>query len=328
MTCPLLLFIAFSLPGDAPGAATADGPKVVFVTGDEEYRSEESMPMLAAILRRDHGVRPTVLFALGPDGTVDQDATGNIPGLDTLDDADLLVLFTRFRALPPEQMRHVVDYVESGRPVVGFRTGTHAFKYPEDSPFAAWNGDKIARLVGQKWIVHHGHFADGENFLTEVTDAGADSPILAGVGTPFRAYSWLYHVEGGGDTLAAGCTPLLTGRTLRSKPLAAGEADRYPPVQPVAWTKTNPFGPPDSESGRVFFTTLGHPFDFKRPEVRRLAVQGILWALGKEAKIPAGGMNVDFAGVYDPANSGFGTGKKGLIPAEVLADAGLTRPAD
>ena len=312
-------------PAAEPDAARS---KVVFLTGDEEYRSEESMPMLAAILQRDHGVRPTVLFALADDGTIDPDAATNIPGTETLADADLLVLFTRFRALPPDQMGPILNYIQSGKPVVGFRTGTHAFLYPEGSEhrdeFGDWNEEKIAELVGQRWIVHHGHFADGERFLTEVTTAaGAGSPILRGVGTPFRAYSWLYHVEGGGDSLAAGSVPLLTGRTLRSKQLAEGRGDRYPAVQPVAWTKTNPFGPPGTEPGRVFFTTLGHPFDFRREPIRRLAVQGVLWALGKEDSIPESGVSVEFDGAYNPANSGFGAGKPGLIPAEVLANAGV-----
>ena len=321
MTAPLLL--AALLPAfDDPAEPAEPRAKVVFVTGDEEYRGEESMPMLAAILQRDHAVDPVVLFAQ-TDGVIDQDRLDDIPGLEALADADLLVLFTRFRALPADQMRHVLDYVNSGRPVVGFRTGTHAFKFPEDSEFAAWNDEKIAELVGQRWIVHHGHFADGENFLTEVTGGDSGSPILNGVGVPFRAYSWLYHVEGGGDELAAGSTPLLTGRSLRSKPLAAGRADRYAPVQPVAWTKTNPFGPADAEPGRVFFTTLGHPFDFKREPVRRLAVQGILWALGREGEIPANGVGVAYDGVYEPANSGFGTGKRDLKPADVLAAAGV-----
>ena len=91
----------------------------------------------------------------------------------------------------------------------------------------------------------------------------------------------------------------------------------------MAWTKTNPFSPDAEEPGRVFFTTLGHPYDFKREPVRRLAVQGILWALGREAEILAGGVSAEFDGPYDPANSGFGTGKRGLVPDEVLANAGV-----
>ena len=326
MTAALLLLAAVPAADVAEDATTQRRAKVVFVTGDEEYRSEESMPMLAAILQRDHAVDPVVLFA-ETDGTIDQDRTDNIPGLEALADADLLVLFTRYRALPPDQMRHFTDYVSRGGPVVGFRTATHAFKYldggPHQAKYGAWNEEKIAALVGQRWIVHHGHFADGENALTEVTGLGADSPILNGVGTPIRAYSWLYHVQGGGEALADGCTPLLSGRTLRSKRLPDGQANQYPPTQPVAWTKTNPFSPDGTEPGRVFFTTLGHPFDFKREPVRRLAVQGVLWALGREGEIPAGGVPIEYDGPYAPANSGFGTGKKGLVPADVLAAAGV-----
>ena len=333
--------------GAGPAAATPSAsapPKVVFVVGDEEYRSEESMPMLAAILERRHGIDATVLFSQ-TDGKVDPMRLDNLPGLEALDDADLMVLFTRWRALPPEQMDRIVAYVESGRPVVGFRTGTHPFKYPAGSPYAAWNERKIAALVGQRWIVHHGHFADGEAPLTRVTaaDGGTDSPILNGVGTPFAAYSWLYHVTGGGDALAPGSTPLLTGETLRSNKLAAGQGNRYPPVQPVAWTKTNPFSPDDAapddvapddaapddvEPGRVFFTTLGHPYDFQLEPVRRLAVQGVLWALGREGEIPPGGVNAEPVAPYAPTNSGFGGAISGRTPAQILTAAGLRSDED
>jgi len=32
-----------------------------------------------------------------------------------------MIIATRFRDLPDDQMKHVVDYVESGRPVIGLR---------------------------------------------------------------------------------------------------------------------------------------------------------------------------------------------------------------
>src|SRR5207302_8292676 len=80
-------------------------PHIVFVTGDEEYRSEESMPMLAKILHRDYGFKVTVCYALGKDGTIDTNNLENIAGLDAVDDADLLVTFTRFRKLPDDQLR-------------------------------------------------------------------------------------------------------------------------------------------------------------------------------------------------------------------------------
>ena len=72
---------------------------------------------------------------------------------------------------------------------------------------------------------------------------------------------------------------------------------------------------------RVFFTTLGHPYDFKEESMRKLALNGILWALGKEDAIPAEGSKADFAKTYEPNNAGFGQKyKPGLKPAAMLAD--------
>src|SRR5580765_2831516 len=104
------------------------GKHIVLVSGDDEYRSEEALPQLAKILATHHGFTCTVLFAIDPaTGDIAPDRHQNIPGLEALDSADLLILFTRFRDLPDAQMKHIVDYVESGRPVVAMRTATHAF---------------------------------------------------------------------------------------------------------------------------------------------------------------------------------------------------------
>ena len=120
---------------DGPGK----GKHIVLVSGDEEYRSEETLPQLAKILARHHGFRCTVLFAIDPaDGTINPNRNDNIPGLEALDSADLMVLFTRFRDLPDEQMKHIVDYVESGRPIIGLRTATHAFNIPAGRTYARY----------------------------------------------------------------------------------------------------------------------------------------------------------------------------------------------
>ena len=102
------------------------GGKVVLVSGDEEYRSEETLPQLGKILAKRHGFRCTVLFAIDKKtGAINPNQNDNIPGLEALDDADLLVLFTRFRNLPDEQMQHLADYIQSGRPIVATRIATH-----------------------------------------------------------------------------------------------------------------------------------------------------------------------------------------------------------
>src|SRR5579872_4475079 len=62
------------------------GKRVVLISGDEEYRSEQALPQLARILAEHHGFDCTVLFAVDPaDGAINPDRTDNIPGLETLD---------------------------------------------------------------------------------------------------------------------------------------------------------------------------------------------------------------------------------------------------
>ena len=310
------LLLSPLLPAAAPAQAApaADPVHVVFVTGDEEYRSEESMPMLARILERDHGFRATVLYALDEEGYVDPNLLDHIPGLEVLRDADLMVLFTRWRALPDSQLRHVLEYAESGRPLVGFRTATHPFRYESDPARAHLNEAWPRKVFGQHWIVHHGHFDDGAAPLTRVEPLSwrTGHPVLRGV-HPFLAFSWLSHVDGGEHELHGDSRPLLVGTALRSRHRERGELDRYPLTNPVAWTKTY-----TGESGRparVFFTTLGHPYDFFQPSMRKLALNGILWALGMEAEIPPEGARAEVAGEYDPPNSGFGDRyRKGVRP--------------
>ena len=91
------------------------GKHIVFVVGDEEYRSEDSMPQLAKILAVHHGFKCTVLFAINTEtGEIDPKTLDNIPGLEALKTADMMVMFLRFRELPDEQMKYIIDYTNSG----------------------------------------------------------------------------------------------------------------------------------------------------------------------------------------------------------------------
>lgn len=315
--CRLALVATLCSPLALLSEEELERPKIVFLTGDEEYRSEESMPMLARILRRDFDVETHVGFSVDEHGFVDPNAAQSLTGTEHLADADLLVLFLRFRQPDEAAFQRILDYLAAGKPIVAFRTSTHAFRFPVGSPWEDWGnqpdptfvhsfgGGALTReLVGQKWITHHGHFDDGAAPLTEVSleSASADHPILRGV-MPFKAYSWLYHVHGGEHTIAGDPTFLLTGKALRSNHEKAGRLDQFPLNNPVAWANHHHFG---EEPGRVFTTTLGHPYDFKSPAMRRLALQGILWALGQEESIPDEGIGVDLVAPYEPNNSGFG----------------------
>lgn len=110
--------------GEGPGK----GKHVVLVSGDEEYHSAEALTQLGKILSVHHGFKCTVLFAIDPQtGLINPVVRDNIPGLETLAEADLMVLFTRWRILPDSQLKHIHDYVLAGKPIVGMRTATHPF---------------------------------------------------------------------------------------------------------------------------------------------------------------------------------------------------------
>src|SRR5262249_4802148 len=136
-----------------------------------------------------HGFRCTVLFAVAEDGTINPDRNDNIPGLEALDSADLMIIATRFRDLPDDQMKHLVDYVESGRPVIGLRTATHAFafrkhqgfaKYSYNSKIEGYEGGFGRQVLGETWINHHG--AHGKQSTRGIIAPGAEGhPILRGI---------------------------------------------------------------------------------------------------------------------------------------------------
>jgi type 1 glutamine amidotransferase len=309
--------------GDGPGK----GKHVVLVSGDEEYRSEETLPQLAKILSKRHGFQCTVLFAIDPkDGTINPEAKPNtIPGLETLKTADLMVIFTRFRNLPDEQMKYIVEYLESGKPVVGLRTATHGFQFGAGSKYAKWTwnskekgfeGGFGRKVLGETWVNHHGHHGvQGTRGL--IARGQEKHPILRGIkdGDVFGTTD-VYTVN---LPLPGDSTPLVYGQVVESlkfdaKPVAGKKND---PMMPVAWTKT--YSVKDGKTGRVFATTMGASQDFAFEGTRRLLVNACFWAAGLEEKI-LDKPNVDLVGKFEPTPFGFGGYKKGVKPADLAAE--------
>ncbi len=275
--------MAALLLSSAARAADVKQLHVVFVTGDCEYRSEVSMPMIAQLLEKHHGMKCTVLYSVDDRGKKKPKYLKNIAGLEALKSADLAVFFIRFRQLPDDQLKLILDYVNSGKPIVGLRTSTHAFRYP-DGPNTKYNDGFGKEVFGQRWISHHGHDSSTKVYLT--VDG---HPISRGLKNEFHARSWLYLVS----PLHGDCQPLLHGVAVKGEKPAK---EIFGTPHPVAWTKKA--GTKSGKDGRVFFTTLGHPKDFEEESMRRLLVNGIYWALGLEGKIPGGGTKVDFVEEY------------------------------
>ncbi len=280
-----------------------DTPRVVFVTGDEEYRSEESMPMLARILKNRYGFDVEVAYSV-TDGFIDPNRRDNIAGLEALENADMMVMFTRFRNLPDDQLQYILDFAESGRPMAGFRTSTHAFRYGENHPGHHLDEEWPLQVFGLPWIRHFGAENSTNVFLPE---ENRGHPVLNGV-DPFYARSWLYDAS----ELSSAAEPLLIGRAVEGDD---PEGDHFGDPQVVAWTKLYEG---ENGTGRVFFTTLGHPYDFNNLYMRRTAIQGIFWALGLENKIPEEGLNVDVIRFYNPNPAGVDQFKQNIRPGDIF----------
>jgi hypothetical protein len=335
---------ASSTPGIAyeGGEGPGKGKHVVLVSGDEEYRSEEALPQLAKILATQHGFTCTVLFAINPrTGLIDPTHVKNIPGMEALDTADLLVIFTRFRDLPEEQMAPLDRYLKSGKPVIGLRTSTHAFNAPVDSPWGHYgNGyagekkewhDGFGRLVlGEHWINHHGeHKQEGTRGL--LAPEAKDHPILRGLADgDVWGSTDVYGVR---LPLPGDSMPLVLGQVVKragaydgddvhygmrpsdAEPVAGEKND---PMMPVAWTKS--YQLPEGTKGQVFTTTLGSGADLLIPGTRRLLVNAVYWTTGLADQIPAEGTRVEIVGEYAPTKYEFRTPAywrdRAMTPAE------------
>lgn len=291
------------------------GKHIVLVSGDEEYRSEEALPMLGKVLATHHGFRCTVLFAIDPEtGEINPEVQTNIPGLHHLESADMMVLFTRFRELPDEQMKYIVDYTNAGKPVMGLRTATHAFSYSRnlDSPYAKYShnskefdGGYGKQVLGETWINHHGHHGK-ESARGVIDEAMKNHPILKGVDDlwgPSDVYG-VTELTGDAQVLVHG--QVLVGM----EPTDAPKPDTV--TMPMAWIKT--YTDEEGNTSRVFATTMGASVDLESEGLRRLLVNGCYWCMEMDDAIPEKSI-VDYVGEYTPTFFGFGTFKQGVRPA-------------
>lgn len=307
---------------------------IVLVSGDEEYRSEEALPQLAKILSKHHGFKCTVLFAQNPEklGIVDANYVKNIPGLEALDSADMMVLFTRFRALPDEQMQRFEDFLVAGKPLVALRTATHAFNFKENDTtnFAhysnGYSGDKtewadgFGRLVlGEKWHTHHGHHKH-QSTRGVIVEAAASHPIANGIESgsiwgPTDVYGVRLPLPGDSKPIVLGQVINRAGEYDESdlffgmKPTdteLATQNDKGIKVNdilmPIAWTKS--YQIPGGKKGKAFTSTIGAASDMINESVRRLLVNAVFWSMDLSVPEKA---NVSVVGTYNPSAYGFKT---------------------
>jgi hypothetical protein len=280
-------------------AGPGSGKHIVIVTGDEEYRSEESGPMLGKILSQKHGFDCTVVFSWS-EGYIDPNNQGGLKGLAALDSADLMIIGTRFRQPNAEEAAHVTKFLNAGKPVIGFRTATHAFtgdgKFG-DGGGAIGFGQFGRKVLGEQWVSHHGgHKSQGARGVIE--EANKDHAVLNGV-TDVFAPSDVYGVR----NLTDADTILMRGavtKTLdpKSPNVEGGKND---PMQPFVWL--HPYTAPDGKTkGNSLCTTAGASVDFVSEGLRRVIVNGSYHLTGLKVPDKA---DVSYVDPFYPSFYGF-----------------------
>lgn len=302
------------------------GKKIVMIAGDDgEYHSEEALPQLAKILAVRHGFTSTVIFPLDANGTIDPHQNKNLRGLEALQHADLLVLFMRWRDLPDDQMKMLINYVKSGRPIIAIRTGTHPFqlttsktyeRYSWNSTVPGWEGGFGRKVLGETWVAHHGEHGKQSTraFFAPLAES---SPILRGIKTgEIWVPTEVYEVR---LPMAETCRPLLLGEVLSgldpNDPPVPGKVND--PMMPVAWT--NHFTAENGKAARVFVSTMGAADDLESEALRRLLVNATYWSVGLEKQIPPKA-DVTLVGAYHPHAYTSEQYTKGVKPSDLALE--------
>lgn len=297
------------------------GKHIVFLAGDEEYRSEEALPMLAKILSQRHGFRCTVLFSVDTNGVINPDRGASLSNPHALDSADAIVMSLRFRHWDDHTMGHFAGAMNRGVPIIALRTSTHAFSgIRRESQWAKWNyGNKGGfgkQVLGETWVTHWGvHKKEATRGVIEASAKG--DPLLRGVEDIFGDTD-VYEAAPPADAkilvrgqVLKGMKPTDEPADYKKKTVAKVEQGVNDPMMPVVWTREH-----KNEAGtvnKVFCTTMGSATDLQSEGLRRLLVNGVFWGLSMEVPAKA---NVDYVGEFQPTMYGFGGYKKGVKPSD------------
>jgi hypothetical protein len=302
----------------SPRTGAGQGKHVVFLTGDEEYRGEEGLPMLAKILSQRHGFRCTVLFAVDPDGTINPKNTKSLSNPAALDTADAIVMLLRFRNWPDEDMMRFEKRLNAGVPIVALRTSTHSFNgFPKGSPWETWNynnqGGFGKRVLGETWLTHWGRHK-AEATRGQIEPAQRSNPLLRGVASIFGETD-VYEAYPPADAtilvrglVLAGMTPDAAPADYR-KPRSTDKVEQgvNDPPMPVVWTRLNRNA--NGSTNKILTTTMGAATDLENEGLRRLLVNGVYWGLGLDVPAKA---DVTYVDEYHPSFYGFDGFRKGL----------------
>ena len=294
------------------------GKHILFIASDHEYRGEETCPAIARIMAKRYGFKCTVLFGQTEDGLI-KPGSSIIPGIEAIDDADMLFLFLRFVNPEDAWMEKFEGYLKRGGPVIGLRTTTHAFnglkgKYDyhnyncSDEDFVGGFGRQV---LGETWNpkLGAGHYGKNHTFATamHVVPEQDSHPVMLGV-KDMHAMAGAYSAVPMPNSTILATNQVLQSMEVGAKPLEGKEP------QPAAWVRNYSFkGGPE---GRAFCSTQGGSEDILSEGVRRMIVNATLWCMSMEDHIKADA-DVSFVGPYNPTTFNFKPSINDAKPSDI-----------
>ena len=229
----MVLLILLLISGCSP--TDDDALHIHMISGSREYQSEPSLRDFKLLLEQEYdGVQVTASWG--------EDAGSDLPDIELLGDADLMLVFTRRMELPEEQLRYIIRHVEGGKPVLGIRTASHAFQGFLELDSRVFGGD------------YDGH-GDDEPVRLSLADNALDHPIMENVDLWDRPGKIYHNPDLGPNT----------------RVLIYGEGLESGIHEPVAWTNVY------DQNGRAFYTSMGLPADFESENFIRLLINAISW---------------------------------------------------
>lgn len=215
-------------------------PHLAILIADDEYQTEKTIPLLVDRHLRKHLKVSYILR--------NQEAPHDLLGEESLDEADALLLSVRRQPLRAEDLQKVRMFLESGKPLIGIRTASHAFSLRDGKTvpwYEQWGNFDQAAFGGS----YQNHYAN--ELLTSIRKPDEVLPLFHSKGSLYRFQEmqpgtqvhWVGSVTGGQE-------------------------------QPVAWTFVR------KDSGKSFYTSLGHPSDFDEPFFVQLLTNACFQACG------------------------------------------------
>lgn len=263
----VIVTISLTLAGcSAPSDSSPyDGKTALFILGEREYGTPESLPKFAKEHLDSLGIESK--FAVAQSDDRESPLCHTFTDLEAIDSADILIISTRRRFPTTTQLDSIRQWIESGKPIIAVRTASHAFGarakgtgYQPPRGHASWNTFDVD-VLGAKY---EGHYPskEGQPVLSVdgwIEESAKEHAIVKGLSFegPITVGDKLYEYV----DLQPDVNVLLSARWKE------GEPD-----QPIAWTL-------EQSSKRVFYMSPGGVEEMATSEIQSLLLSAIKWGL-------------------------------------------------